>query len=525
MPMGATQQFAATAEMSDGSTSTTGFNWSVEGGGAVSVSGMYTAPSASQSTPATITATKSTKKGTATVNQIYEPATIVSRGPITGKIGGSTTAFTTMFTATNSTFDDYEFVITPPSAGSFTLSGVFSLDNDASGTVTVKATHKTQTSVTATTSFTGVVAKAGIISKGPITAQQVGGSSIPFSTLFTLINSVADDYRVTVSPEENGSYVSGNIVLTNNASGSTVVTAIHKTQGNAAETCTISNITPKATIVGKTVTGRFGGSNVLFTDMFTSNKPSSDYTYVVNPTTNVTINNTTGVLTLGDEASGNYTITATHKTQAGVTATANVNGVTTKATITAAALTDKVGGDVIPFVDMFTSNKPASEFNFVLTPTGDVGSINTTTGALTLALAPTDELMNVKATHKTQTSVTATATITATPKLMGLVAAAVTNAVVVGDIELPSVTDTIMITDHTLPATVRIDTVPQGAVVSGVLAYDAEGTDTGLLGLTFEGNLLRIRLSGAITSEDTKVTIRTMPSSDVFRTYILKSGE
>lgn len=338
--------------MSDGSTSTTGFNWSVEGGGAVSVSGLYTAPSASQETPATITATKGGKTGIATVQSVFEPATIVTRGPITGKIGGSTTAFTTMFTATNSTFSDYEFLITPPSAGSFNSSGVFTLGDNSSGTVTVKATHKDYSEVTATTSFTGVVSKA--------------------------------------------------------------------------------------TVTGKSLTG-------------------------------------------------------------------------------------KVGGDVILFADMFTSNKPASEFEYDLTPAGDVGEINTTTGALTLLDAPTDELISVKATHKTQTSVTATATITATPKLAGLVASTVSNTVVVGAPENPLATDSITITDSAQPGVVRFDGVPQGSVV-GALAYDTEGTDVGLMEVDLTGQVLTITLSAPITSEDTKISIRTNPASTIFRTYVVKSG-
>ena len=511
--------------MSDGSTSTTGFNWSVEGGGAVSVSGLYTAPSASQETPATITATKSSKKGTATVNSIYEPATIVTRGPITGKIGGSTTAFTTMFTATNSAFSDYEFVITPPSAGSFNLSGVFGLDDNASGTVTVKATHKTQPSVTATTSFTGVAAKAGILSKGPITTAFVGGGAIAITVLFNFINSVADDYTITVSPTANGSYDNGTVTLTDNASGSTVVKAVHKTQPSATETCTLSNVSPKASLTAKTVTGKIGGDTVTFADLFTAtNSSASNYTLVANPSNMATsVDANTGLVTLAANATGNVTIKATHKTQTSVTATGTISGVVSKATITGKSLTGKVGGDVISFTDMFTSNKPASEFTYVLTPTGEVGTINTTTGALTLNLAPTDELMSVKATHKTQTSVTATTTITATPKLMGLVLSSVTNTTVTGSPDLPSVTDTITITDSGVAGVARVDGVPQGSV-TGALMYDVEGTDTSLMTVDLTSNVLTITLSAPITSEDTKVTIRTNPGSDIFRTYIVKSG-
>ena len=425
--------------MSDGSTSTTGFNWSVEGGGAVSVSGLYTAPSASQETPATITATKGGKTGTATVQSVFEPATIEAKANITGKIGGSTTAFTTMFTSTNSSAEDYSFVVSPTSAGTVSAAGVLTLSNNATGTVTVKATHKTQPGVEATVTFTGVVAKAAI--------------------------------------------------------------------------------------TGKTVTGKIGGDTVAFADLFTAtNSSASNYNFVANPSGMTTsINTNTGLVTLSANATGDVTITATHKIQTSVTATGTISGVVPKATITGKSLTGKVGGDVIPFADMFTSNKPASEFNYVLTPTGDVGEINTTTGALTLLDAPTDELISVKATHKTQTSVTATATITATPKLTGLVASNVSNTVVVGAPENPLATDSITITDSAQPGVVRFDGVPQGSVV-GALSYDTEGTDVGLMEVDLTGQVLTITLSAPITSEDTKISIRTNPASTIFRTYVVKSG-
>ena len=349
---GATQQFTATAEMSDGSTSTTGFNWSVEGGGAVSVSGLYTAPSTSQETPATITATKSSKKGTATVVKVIDPATIESRGPLTGKIGGNSTAFTTMFTATNSTYSDYNFVITPTSAGTISGSGVF---------------------------------------------------------------------------------------------------------------------------------------------------------------------------TLSDNASGNYTVKATHKVQTLVTATANITSVAPKATITAKTVGDKVGGDVVPFADMFTSNNAATNFNYVVTPV-DAGTVDSS-GNFTLSDDPGDEAITVKATHKSQVSVTATCTIVATPKLVGLVVQGVTNAVAVGDINLPSVTDTMTITDPAQPGVFRIDTVFQGALL-GTIVYDLAGSEVSKVeSVVISADLVTIKLNEPLFSDDTSITLRTDPGSTVFRTYLLYSGE
>lgn len=520
---GATQQFTATAEMSDGSTSTTGFSWSVEGGGAVSVSGLYTAPSTSQETPATITATKGGKKGTATIVKVIDPAMIASKGPITGKIGGNTTEFTTMFTATHSTYSDYNFAVTPTSAGTVNGSGVFVLDNNASGTVTVKATHKTQTSVTATTSFTGVVAKASIQSKGPVTTALVGGDAVAFTTMFTPTNSTASDYTVTIDPTANGTYSSGSVTLSASASGSTVVTATHKTQPGVVETCTLSNITPKATLTGKTVTGKMGEDTVTFAEMFTSNKPASEFSYVVTPSTNASVNVNTGLLTLTNNASGNYAVKATHKVQTSVTATANVNGVVPKPDIRASELPPQVGGSQLNFGVMFLfGNSSPSDYTVTITP-AEAGTVDPTDGDVTLALDPGDELISVKAVHKTIPSVQATCSFTATPKLLGLVASQVTNTVVVGDPENPLATDTITITDSAQPGVVRFDSVPQGAIV-GKLVYDVEGTDASLMELSLSGQVLTITLSAPITSEDTKVTVRTDPGSNVFRTYIVKSG-
>ena len=146
--------------MSDGSSSTTGFTWSVEGGGTISPAGLYTAPGATQSTAITVKAAKDGKEGTATISAIQAPSpTITAKAAITGKVGGSTTAFTTMFTAVNSTASDYTFVVTPTEAGTVNASGLLTLADNATGDVTVKATHKTITSVNATVSLTGITPK------------------------------------------------------------------------------------------------------------------------------------------------------------------------------------------------------------------------------------------------------------------------------------------------------------------------------------------------------------------------------
>lgn len=66
-----------------------------------------------------------------------------------------------MFTVTDSAASDYTFDVLPTEAGTVSPAGVLTLSDDASGTVTVKATHGAHSEVTATTSFTGIVAKTG----------------------------------------------------------------------------------------------------------------------------------------------------------------------------------------------------------------------------------------------------------------------------------------------------------------------------------------------------------------------------
>ena len=170
---------------------------------------------------------------------------------------------------------------------------------------------------------------------------------------------------------------------------------------------------------------------------------------------------------------------------------------------------------------MFTATESThSDYNFEVTPVG-AGIVNLS-GVFGLNDNASGNV-SVKATHKVQKSVTATHNIVATPKLMRLVASQVTNVSIVGAPENPLATDSITITDPAQPGVVRFDGVPQGAL-TGKLMYDVEGTDAGLMELSLSGQVLTITLSGPITSEDTKVTMRTDPASTIFRTYIVKSG-
>lgn len=66
-----------------------------------------------------------------------------------------------MFSVTESAATDYIFDVLPTEAGTVSPAGLLTLSDEATGTVTVKATHETQSSVEAIVTFTGVVAKTG----------------------------------------------------------------------------------------------------------------------------------------------------------------------------------------------------------------------------------------------------------------------------------------------------------------------------------------------------------------------------
>lgn len=370
-----------------------------------------------------------------TINSAVKP-TIVGK-TVNGKVGGDKVFFTEMFTS-NTASSSFAYTITPNTDVSInTTTGVLTLGDSASGTYTVVATHRTQPDVTATATATiaNVVPKASIVSKGPIDTAFVGGGLIAITVMFNFINSAMEDYNITVSPTSNGSYRNGGIYLTDNASGSTVITAVHKTQGNIVGSCTLSNVSPKAIINAKTQPGRVGGDTILFADLFSSNYTADSFNYVLNPTEAGTV-----------DASGN----------------------------------------------------------------------------LVLAPDPGDELITLKATHKAQHTVTATCNIVATPELVGIVLQGVTNGVAVGDINLPSVTDSLTITDPNSPAVFRIDTVFQGALL-GVATHSLAGSEISKIeSVVINGDLLTITLNEPLFSDDTSITIT---AGDVTRTYLLYSGE
>lgn len=134
--------------------------------GAVNAAGLLTL-TANATGAVTVVATAKTATGAVTgspatfkITAVTPKKTIAAKTGLTAAQSG-TVAFATMFTATNCTAADFDFLVTPAAGakgGSVSAAGLLTLDADAQASVTVKATKKT--SVTGT--ITGSPATATI---------------------------------------------------------------------------------------------------------------------------------------------------------------------------------------------------------------------------------------------------------------------------------------------------------------------------------------------------------------------------
>lgn len=175
---GATQNFTAAVKMSDGSTNSAGVTWSVTGGGTIAQTGVYTAPSAAQSTAVTITATSkadTSVSGTATVTRINAPTPVLktialSPTALSIKADGSEAAKTVTITAAT------DSGAALPAAGSITVTG------DTGTKLAISAVTGTGASRTFT-----VNGKSGTTNAdSPITLTVTAGSGITKTIVVTL---------------------------------------------------------------------------------------------------------------------------------------------------------------------------------------------------------------------------------------------------------------------------------------------------------------------------------------------------
>lgn len=135
------------------------YDFTATNGGTVTTAGVVTVTATGDTAVTAKLKADATIKATANITGVKAVPTIVKKADVTGKKGGETVAFADLFTATNSTAADYDFVVTPTAAATVAAStGLVTIAAATTGDFTVKATHKVKTTVTATASVTGVVA-------------------------------------------------------------------------------------------------------------------------------------------------------------------------------------------------------------------------------------------------------------------------------------------------------------------------------------------------------------------------------
>lgn len=188
---------------------------------------------------------------------------------------------------------------------------------------------------------------------------------------------------------------------TGKAAGAYTVTVYDKGgKGDPTAASIVANLTLAAapvvkSISGKTVASATGGDTVTFANLFTvANCGAGDFDYAVNPTSAGSVNTTSGLLTLVDNATGKVEVTATAKSATGAVtgspAKATITAVAPKKTVAGKTIAAATGGDVIQFATMFTAtNCGPTDFNFAVDGTPANGTVDATTGALTLIDAAT----------------------------------------------------------------------------------------------------------------------------------------
>jgi hypothetical protein len=313
---GLTQQF--TAAVAD--TTNTAVTWTVTGGGTITSSGLYTAPSTPPSGAVTVTATSqadTSVSGAATVT--VKPAVTVSVSPATASVNAG---LTQQFTATvaNTTNGNVTWAVVGGTAnGTISSSGLYTAPSTPpSGAVTVTATSQLDPS--ASGSATVTVQPAVTVSVSPATASVNAGLTQQFTA--TVANTTNGNVNwAVVGGTANGTISSSGLYTApaTPPSGAVTVTATSQLDPSASGSATVT-VQPAITV---TVTAAASTVNAGLTDQFTAtvnNNSDQNVTWQVNGTTGG--DSTNGTISTGGlytapatpPASGTVNITATSAT-------------------------------------------------------------------------------------------------------------------------------------------------------------------------------------------------------------------
>ncbi|EHQ9605912.1 hypothetical protein KS527_004677 [Salmonella enterica] len=172
-----------------------------------------------------------------TTNPPAAKPTVTAGAAPTGKIVGDSLTLNTLFTFANSQASEYTFDATP--AGSATITWPNAKLTKA-GSVTIKATHKTDATATATLTLTVAAPKATITAKTP-PAGKASGDTVAAGDLFTFGNSTDADYTYVADPAASADVTNPKSIKLS-ATGNVKITATNKVdaQTNANVTIAVS---------------------------------------------------------------------------------------------------------------------------------------------------------------------------------------------------------------------------------------------------------------------------------------------
>jgi hypothetical protein len=404
--IGTTQQFVAVGTDAFGNVVPIAPNWSiVNGGGAVTSAGMFTAGMVSGTYANTVQASSGLIMGTATVTETAGPlaSIVVTPTPATLAVGGAQT-----FTAAGQDASGNAVAITPvwsiaASGGTITAAGVF----------TAGTTPGTFTGTARATSGTINGAATVIVTAGPLASitvtpnphSMVVGGTQQFTAVGRDASSNVVVFTPTWSVINGGGTISATGLFTAGATAGTYTNTVQASSGLVTGTATVTETA--STLATITVTPNPASVAANGTQQFTAvGRDAGGNTVAITPTWSV-VNSGGAVSATGLFTAGNVPGTYANTVRAASGATSGTATVTvTAGVLTSITITPNPSTMAIGVTQQFTAVGRDADGNVVsFTPTWAVvaggGTIGLSSGLWTAGNAPGTFTNTVRASSGT----------------------------------------------------------------------------------------------------------------------------
>jgi hypothetical protein len=293
----ATQQFTASATLSNGTTqSSPSVTWSATGG-TISTAGLYTASGAS-GTFLVIAASANGVADTSAITITVPTITVITVTPPTASLNaGQTQQFTASATLSNGSTQNNPSVTWSSTGGTISTGGLYTAGNAAGS---YQVIGRSANGVADTSAITITVLTVTVITVTPSTASLQTGQTQQFSASATLSNGTTQNNPAVIWSATGGTISTGGLYTAGNTPGSYQV--IGRSANGVADTSAITITAPTVTAI--TVTPPTASLQIGQTQQFSASATLSNGTTQSNP--NVTWTATGGTITsAGLYAAGN----------------------------------------------------------------------------------------------------------------------------------------------------------------------------------------------------------------------------